>query len=223
MLYALFLRGLRAVLGAGSNISAANPLPVTSETSLDNGVATGGTVNTIIDTTRGWQVNIWEDALVEIVDISTGISYTREIDSNTADTLDFTSHPLPAAVVAGDTYSIRRVVDPLSPIEKALVHNVAGYIAAADILGAAVAPTNTPALFKVMAGFSAPGILSVTITNAAGGGGTVVQQFQGGVALNVNSLYGFTHLVHAGDTINYRYSANATIQTLRVIEIPSGI
>jgi len=72
-------RILRAVFGGGADISAANPLPVTSETSMDNGIATGGTADALIDTTRGWQVNIWEDAIVEILDVSTGISYTREL------------------------------------------------------------------------------------------------------------------------------------------------
>ena len=103
-------RLLRAFFGGGADISAANPLPVTAETALDHGTATGGTANTLIDTTKGWQVDIWEDAIVEILDVSTGISYTREIDGNTADTLDFTTNPLPAAVVAGDIYSIKRVV-----------------------------------------------------------------------------------------------------------------
>ena len=213
-------RAIRNALGGGADISVANPLPVTSETALDNGIATGGTVNTLIDTTKGWQVDIWADAIVEILDVSTGISYTREIDSNTADTLDFTTHPLPAAVVAGDTYSVRRLVNPLSPIEKGLVHNVAGYLATADILAADVAPTNTPCIFKVMAAFDTAGILSVNIIR---GLNTQVQHFQGGVALNTDSLYGFTHLVLAGDTINYQYSVGATIQTFRVVEIPSAI
>lgn len=196
----------------------------TAEAAIDEGVATGGTNTTLIDATKGWQVNIWEDAIVE-VEIG-GIQYTREIDSNTATTLNFATNPLlpPGVVVAaGCVYSIKRLVNPLSPIAKALVHNVAGYLAGADILGAAVVPTNTPCLFRIMAGFSASGILSVTITNVAGGGGTVVQQFQGGVALNINSLYAFSHLVHTGDTINYRYSVNTTIMTLRVVEIPSAI
>lgn len=218
MLEAVARRLLRAVFGGGADISAANPLPVTSEVSLDNGIATGGTINTLIDTTRGWQVDIWVDAIVEIIDISTGISYVREIDSNTLDTLNFATNPLPAAVVAGDTYSIRRLVNPLSPIAKALLHNVAGYIAAADMLGADVAPTNTPCLFRVAACFNAAGILSVQTTNVAGGGGAVVQRFNGGVALNNDSLYEFEHLVHAGDTINYQYSVNATIMTFRVQE-----
>ena len=216
MLETVATRILRAVFGGGSDISSANPLPVTSETSLDNGVATGGTINTLIDTTRGWQVDIWEDAIVEILDVSTGISYTREIDGNTADTLDFTTNPLPAAVVAGDTYSIRRMVSPLSPLTRANEFNVAGYIAAADILAAALAPLNTPCSFRVEAGFDAAGILSATITQV---GVPVVCQLNGGVALNINSLYRFSLMVNAGDTINFQYSVNATILSLKVQEI----
>jgi len=107
----------------------------------------------------------------------------------------------------------------LKPLEQALVHNAA-VVAATDILGAAVAPANTPCLFRLMAGFSVAGVLSVTITN---GGNTQVHQFNGGAPLNINSLYAFSHLVHAGDTINYQYSVNANCQTLRVVEIPSAI
>jgi len=209
-------RAIRNALGGGLDISVSNPLPVTSETSLDNGVATGGTVNTLIDTTRGWQVNIWEDVIVEIVDISTGISYVREIDSNTATVLDFTTNPLPAAVVAGDTYSIKRVVSPLSPLSRANVFNVAGYIAAADILAADLAPLNSPCTFRVEAAFNAAGILSVDITQ---GGVTVNVQFHGGVALNINSGYRFSLRVNAGDTINFQYSVNATILSFKVQEI----
>lgn len=205
----------RALVVGGLDVSPTNPLPVTSEMALDHGVATGGTVNTLIDTTKGWQVNIWEDAIVEIFDVSTGISYTREIDSNTADTLNFATHPLPAAVVAGDTYYIRRVVSPLNPLARAEVHNAA-VVAATDILGAALAPINTPCAFRVEAAFDAGGILDATVTR---GGVTVTVHFQGGVALNINSLYRFELMVHSGDTINFQYSVNATCLTMRVQEI----
>jgi len=209
-------RVLRLFFGSGADISSANPLPVTSETSLDNGVATGGTANTLIDTTRGWQADIWEDAIVEILDVSTGISYTREIDGNTADTLDFTTNPLPAAVVAGDTYSIRRMVSPLSPLARANLFNIVGYLTPNDILGAALAPLNSPCTFRIEAAFSAGGILSATITQV---GVPVVCQLNGGVALNINSLYRFSLMVNAGDTINFQYSVNATILSLKVQEI----
>lgn len=103
-------RLLRAVFGGGADISVANPLPVTSGMALEQGVATGGTVNTLIDIAKGWQANIWENAIVA-VEIG-GIEYHREIDSNTNDTLDFTTNPLPVPVVAGCPYTIRRVVSP---------------------------------------------------------------------------------------------------------------
>jgi len=216
MLENVFHRVLQAMFGSGANISSSNPLPVTSETSLDSGVATGGTINTLDDTAKGWQVNIWEDALVEILDVSTGIAYTREIDSNTATQLDFTTNPLPAAVVAGDTYTIKRLVSPLNPLSRANLFNVAGYLTPADILAAALAPLNSPCTFRVEAAFSAGGILSATITQ---GGVTVVTQFNGGVALNIDSAYRFSLMVTTGDTINFRYSVNSNILSFKVQEI----
>ena len=219
MLEGVFHRVLRAVFGSGADISSSNPLPVTSETSLDSGVATGGGLTTLDDTTKGWQVNIWEDALVEILDISTGIAYTREIDSNTATQLNFATNPLPAAVVAGDTYTIKRLASPMSPISKANLFNQAGYLATADILGADIAPTNSPTAFKVEAAFSAGGILSMDLTQA---GVTVNIQLYGGVAFNINSAYQFTFLVNAGDTVNFQYSVNATILSFKVQEVPAA-
>lgn len=112
MLESVARRILRAVFGGGANISAANPLPVTSGAALEQGVATGGSNITLEDNTKGWQVNIWEDAIVA-VEIG-GIEYHREIDSNNANSLDFTTHPLPGGVVVADgcPYTIRRVVSP---------------------------------------------------------------------------------------------------------------
>jgi hypothetical protein len=194
---------------------AGRALVAVADTAMESGTATGGSNTTLEDTTKGWQVNIWEDAILE-VEIG-GIQYTREIDSNAASVLDFSTNPLPGAVVvaAGCPYSIKRMVSPMSPLSRAIAHNVA-VIGGADILGAALAPLNTPCLFRVAAGFDTAGVLSVTITR---GGNTQVQQFNHGVVLVANCLYMFDHLVHSGDTINYRYSVNATLQTLRVQEI----
>ena len=114
MLETVFQRILRAVFGGGADISAANPLPVTSGMALEQGVATGGTNTTLEDNTKGWQANIWENAIVSVDIVVASIEYHREIDSNAADTLDFATHPLPVGVVvaAGDPYTIRRVVSP---------------------------------------------------------------------------------------------------------------
>jgi len=114
MLESVVRRLLRAVFGGGSDISAANPLPVTSGAALEQGVATGGGLTTLEDNTKGWQVDIWAHSIVA-VEIG-GIEYHREIDSNTADTLDFTTHPLPVPVVAGCPYTIRGV-EPAGYVE----------------------------------------------------------------------------------------------------------
>jgi len=98
---------LQAVFGGGADISAANPLPVTSGAAQDQGVATGGGLTTLEDNTKGWQVDIWAHSIVA-VEIG-GVEYHREIDSNTADTLDFATHPLTVPVVAGCPYTIRGV------------------------------------------------------------------------------------------------------------------
>lgn len=130
----VFQRVLRAVLGGGADISAANPLPVTSGMALENGVATDGTNVTLEDTTKGWAINMWEDAVVavEIGDIE----YHRHITSNTADTLTFDALPALVVPVAGDSYTIRRVVSP-GEVHIDSFTDAAG----ADILPAAVRST----------------------------------------------------------------------------------
>ena len=85
-------------------------LVVTSETALDQGVATAGTNTTLEDNTKGWAVNMWEDAVIA-VEIG-GIEYHRHIASNTADTLTIDALPALVVVAAGDPYTIRRVVSP---------------------------------------------------------------------------------------------------------------
>lgn len=193
-------------------------LVVTSETALDQGVATGGSIITLVDTTKDWEVNMWADAVLEVV--IAGVEYHRTVVSNTADTLTFNTLPVGVVVAAGNSYSLGRVVSPLNPLARAEEHNVAGYVATADILAADLAPINTPCLFRLTAGLDTAGILSVDVTRA---GVTVNQQFNHGVVLVTNALFMFDHLVHAGDTINYQYSVNCTIQTFRVQEIVAAV
>jgi len=106
----------------------------------------------------------------------------------------------------------------LSPISKGVIHNT-GVLANTDFFVAALAPTNTPCLFRVVGGFSAAGILNVTITRA---GNTQTQSFNHAVVLVPNALFMFDHFVDAGDTINYQYTVAATIQTFKVQEIPAA-
>ena len=107
----------------------------------------------------------------------------------------------------------------VTPLEKAAEHNTAE-LADTDILAAALTPTNTPCLFRVMCCFDTAGIFRVTITRAAN---TQVCNLNAGGDLAADALYIFDHLVHSGDTINYRYSVNATLMVLRVQEIVAGV
>lgn len=110
MLEGVLKRVLQAVFGGGADISAANPLPVTSEAGIDQGTATGGSNTTLEDTAKNWGVNMWEDAILQ-VDIG-AVQYHRHIVSNLADTITIDALPGLVEVAAGCKYSIKRVVTP---------------------------------------------------------------------------------------------------------------
>jgi hypothetical protein len=69
-----------------------------------SGIATGGTNNTLIDTTRNNEVNLLIDAIIKIT--HAGITYYRTITGNTADTVSFNALPVGISVVAGDAYQV---------------------------------------------------------------------------------------------------------------------
>lgn len=100
-------------------------------------------------------------------------------------------------------------------IEKASEQNTAE-LAATDILATALTPTYQASIFRVMVAMSAAGVFRVTVTKA---GNTQTLELNRGVALAAESLYAFEHAVHAGDSINYQYSVNATLRVLRVQEV----
>lgn len=104
------------------------------------------------------------------------------------------------------------------PIEKANEHNVS-VTAATDILSAVITPSSPPSLLRVMCCFSAAGVFSARITK---GGTTVSTNFNSGSSLTADALYIFDTLVHSGDTVNFRYSVNATMRLLRVQELFMG-
>jgi len=189
-------------------------LSIGLEASVDTGIATGGSNNTLEDTNKNWPVDLWGDASIVQVEIG-GINYLRWTVGNTATVVTIGALPGGIAVAAGCPYSIKRQINPLNPLELALEHNTAE-LAATDILAADLAPTNTPCRFAVEVAFDTAGVFSVRVTN---GGVTVGEDFNHGVVLPANSLFRFTHLVHAGDTINYRYSVGAQMLTMRVQEI----
>ena len=106
------------------------------------------------------------------------------------------------------------------PQEQAVQHNVA-VLANTDILATVLSPIETdyPVIFRAMVAFNAVGVFSARITRAAV---TVGEDFNSGGNLVANAAYAFDLLVSQGDTINFRYSANATMLVLRVQEIRLG-
>lgn len=215
-------QAIRDTLGGGVNIDISAKideviaaLAIGLEASVDSGIATGGTNTTLVDANKNWELGMWENSLVEVQIAGTHYLRFTAAPFNTATVVTINALPVGVLVAAGCPYSIKRALNPLLPLDRALVHNAA-VVGGADILGAVLAPTNTPCRFAVEVTFNAAGVFSVRTTN---GGVTVGEDFNHGVALPINSLFRFSHMVHAGDTINYRYSVNATMLTMRVQEI----
>ena len=83
-----------------------------------------------------------------------------------------------------------------------------------------LATTGNPVYFRIFACFNASGVLSVVKTK---GSTTVTMQLNSGSALNANALYAFDIAVESGESINLRYSVNATALELKVVEIISTV
>jgi hypothetical protein len=105
--------------------------------------------------------------------------------------------------------------DMLKPASKGSVFNTS-ITADTDIFSSDLSPTNTPCVFRIYACFSASGVLTVRRTRGAA---TVSEQLNGGSSLNANAAYMFDILVDGGETINLRYSADATCLKLSVAEV----
>jgi hypothetical protein len=84
-----------------------------------------------------------------------------------------------------------------------------------DILTTDLAPSKSPVLFRVYATFNASGVLSVVRKR---GTTSVVEQLNSGNPLSANCAFMFDIIVEQGETINLRYSVNATCLVLKVVE-----
>jgi len=194
--------------------------------------ATAGT-NALTDSTKFWPAGIHRNRIVKII-AGVGAGQAAYISGNSVNTLGIRSTWL-SAVGIGAVYVILNAdfeqmmrdvffggggVASFAPISRVNLFNVVGCLTPANVLAVALSPLSPPCTFRVEATFSAGGILSATITQ---GGVTVVSQFHGGVALNINSGYRFYLVVNEGDTINYRYSANSNILSFKVQEVPVAV
>lgn len=125
-----------------------------------------------------------------------------------------TTHPV---TISGQP--IYTTISQLTPIEKANIHNIA-VLATTNFLGTDITPTNTPCTFLIQIAMSQGGNLTGIITKS-GNSQTVTFNVVPGPALVAGGLYEFRILVHSGDSINFQYSVNATIQIFRVQEADS--
>jgi len=126
----------------------------------------------------------------------------------------------------------------LTPYQQALLSNSVE-AANIDILAADLIPTQTvkrlareaatgivtgevtaPCLFRIQVCSDTAATFSARIKRA----GEVTQPFifNDDTDLTVDAGYMFDLLVHDGDTINFRFSANVTVRNLRVQEIRGG-
>jgi hypothetical protein len=115
--------------------------------------------------------------------------------------------------------ALSAVRDLLRPITKASLFN-ASVTANTNIFSSSLTPTYSPSTFRIYATFSASGVLSVVRTV---GSATVTEQLNSGNALNANCAYIFDIVVESGESINLRYSVNATALVLKVVEVPTGV
>jgi len=122
-----------------------------------------------------------------------------------------------------EPYEIRKVVREELGKEaaqfKASVFN-ASVIANTDIFASDLVPTVAPSIFRIYCCFNASGVLSIQRTKA---GTTVSEQLNSGMALTANAAYMFDVPVDSEETINIRYSVNATVLKLSIFEISASI
>lgn len=95
-------------------IAICDKLDSYSELAVDRGTATGGSNNTLIDTTKKLEVNVWQNAKMEIhIGSETGDSYTLNVVSCDAEgTYHFNNLPNGVEVTAGSTYQIKQRPNP---------------------------------------------------------------------------------------------------------------
>jgi hypothetical protein len=98
--------GVRVVLtDAQGNVVTPEPSDADGYVWLASGTATGGSVTTIVDSSKSFQPNALVDYLAEIVS-GTGTGSLQSIKSNTANTITWKG-PVPAAPGAGSRYRVK--------------------------------------------------------------------------------------------------------------------
>jgi hypothetical protein len=127
-----------------------------------------------------------------------------------------TEIPVPMPVPSGQ---LEELIKRFVPIDRLNIQNHS-ISADADIFNIRIEPVSPPCLFRIMAAFSAAGVLSVVIRK--GVDIEVLKLFEGN-ALVADCLYMCDMNVHQGDRVSLRYSSDATIRVLKIQEISRGV
>lgn len=93
-------------------------------------------------------------------------------------------------------------------------------IANTDIFGVDLEPSSSATTFRIYACMNTAGVLTVRRTRE---GTPVSENLNAGANLVANSAYMFEILVEELETINMRYSENATVISLKVFEITGAV
>jgi len=180
----------------------------------EQGVATKSTRTSLEDLSKNWEDDIWAGAtLLVFIDDTL---YVRRVTSNTNTKLTFNALPTGVRAKQGAKWALKQALKTqFTPIEKANEHNLS-VTADTDILSQALAPTNTPCLFRIMVCLNTAGVFSAMVAKC---GNEQKLKLNAGVNLAADAAYMFDILVHSGDTVNFQHSAAATLKALRVQEI----
>lgn len=170
-------------------------------------------LSSIIGTTYDIK-DISQNMLDNLIDLLDTASYIK----NTLDYIDATSHEIKYVLEVSNQKldELINIANKSFPITISSIFNQQ-VTANTDILPSYVEPNYSPTVFRIYACFNQSGILSVVrqFNNT-----TVNEILNSGINLNANCSYIFDIIVEDGESINLKYSVNATALCLKIVEVP---
>jgi hypothetical protein len=100
------------------NVTQGKFLDLFNQSILDKGISTGGSITTLTDPSKNWEVDIWAGSKLFL--LINGQIFTRYISSNTFNTLTFDTLPVSVQVFSGVPYTIYSI-----EIAEADIHELA--------------------------------------------------------------------------------------------------
>jgi len=181
--------GIRDVLGGGSDIGAANPLPVTAGAGVVFDVSDRAT--RLVGIIYGDQGQLAQRVTGEVL-----------VQLNHAGVEISNANPIP--------------VQNAFPEEKVRLFRH-GVVAATNFLAAEVNTTMTyPTLWRIYCCFTTGGILTL---HRRMGGFTRTEAMNANVALTAGAAYMFDVLIQSNEQIQFQYSVNGVADVFKVVEL----